>query len=458
MAAAYLDVEDDIIALASAPGSGALALIRVAGPTCLSRFGGAFSRPRALAAAPGRTAVYGHVVLPSGERVDEAVALVFRAPSSYTGQDGVDLMCHGGAATSERILAALSGLGFRRALPGEFTFRAFAAGRLDLARAEAVDELVRAKTMTAQADALARLSGGLSKEIGALRDGLIRLAAACALRLDYGEDEAPEDLASERPALAAVAAECHRLASTYRVGRLLREGAFVVLAGPTNAGKSSLFNRLLKEERAIVSDVHGTTRDWLEAQLDLDGLPVRLSDTAGLRDALDPVEAEGVRRTRLAASGADAVVYVADATVGLSASDEAFLAEHPLALRVWNKVDAEAARPAPPGWIPVSALAGTGERDLAAALRSALLAEAVGGDPAQAPVPGSGISSARQRDALLRAGAAADGALAALDSGEPVDMIAVDLAEALAAVGELSGETAPEDVLDALFSNFCVGK
>jgi tRNA modification GTPase len=452
MARSYLCTQDDIAALATPSGAGALAVLRLAGPTSIERLSSAFSRPDALKAAAAGSALYGKLLDAEGLSVDEVVAVVFRGPKSYTGQDSVDLMCHGGLATVEAALGALFAAGFKQALPGEFTYRAFSSGKMDLVRAQAVDELVKARTRGAQSEALARLGGALSRELENLRRELLRLSAACALRLDYGEDENPDDFSVELPALRAARGRCQALADSYAVGRLFAEGALVALAGRTNAGKSSLFNRLLKEERAIVSGQHGTTRDYLEAELDLGGIPVRILDTAGLRESADPVEREGVRRSRALAEGADLIVYLADATAGLAPEDEEFLAGRPEALRVWNKVDDSRALPAPAGWLPLSALNGSGESALAAALL-----ERLAGRPARAE-PGLRISSARQRDALLRCAGALGDADEALASGEPADIVALDLATALAALGELVGDTSGEDVLDTMFSSFCVGK
>ncbi len=467
----YLDIEDDMAALATPPGTGALAVVRLAGPGSIARLAHAFSRPAALSGAPGHAAVYGKIAGPDGLAVDEVVAVVFRAPASYTGQDGVDIMCHGGQATVEGVMAALDACGFRRALPGEFTFRAFYNGKMDLARAEAVGELVSARTVAARADAFARLSGGLSRELSAIRARLVRIAAAFALRLDYGEDESPEDIIVELPALRQSREACLKLADSYAVGRVLRDGAVVALAGRTNAGKSSLFNRLLKEERAIVSGTHGTTRDYLEADLDLGGLPVRLVDTAGVRESTDPVEVEGVRRSLLVAGGADAVVYVVDALLGLTPEDEAFIAANSGAIKAWNKVDDPAAKPAPAGWTGVSATSGAGENELVAAIRTALLGTALlptahadgsvaaGIAPPSAIAPAAArIGTARHRDALLRAAASLGDAAAAGGAGGPGGMAAVGIAAPLAALGEITGETTSEDILESLFSNFCVGK
>jgi len=454
MAKGYLDTDDDIAALATPPGAGALAIVRTAGPACVEALAAFFSRPDALRAAAGGRTVHGRVVDGDGRSVDDVVVAVSRSPASYTGQDQADIMCHGGPAVTERLLEVLAAAGFRRALPGEFTFRAFAAGKLDLAQAEAVDELVKARTQAARAGALDRLSGSLGRALEPVRRELVGLSAALALALDYGDDgdeKAPADwLIAVRKARAA----CGELAETYAVGRLLRDGARVAVVGRTNAGKSSLFNRLLKEERAIVSARPGTTRDYIEADLDLGGVPVTLVDTAGVRDTVDPVEAEGVRRSAEAAAGADAVIYVVDATAGLDDVDRAFLVGRPDAVVAWNKLDLPGALPAPDGWLPVSAATGSGEPALVNAVGAALL----GGPGVRAVPTGARISTPRQREALGRAAAALADAEAALAGGRPLDMAAVDVAAALAAIGELCGDTTPEDILETLFSTFCVGK
>ncbi len=446
-------MDDDIAASATSPGPSALAVIRVAGPSSVRRLASVFSRPKALSTLPGYQALYGHIRKAGAQRVDQVVVLVFRAPASYTGQDGADIMCHGGSAGIDLIMATLVDAGFRRALPGEFTFRAFMNGKLDLAKAEAVHELIQARTEAAHDDALTRLSGGLSDELARAKTRLTKAAAACALGLDYGDDEVPDALRNSLGELTDLAESLENLAASWRVGRLLRDGALVVLAGGTNAGKSSLYNRLLKEERAIVSDVHGTTRDSLEAQLDLDGIPVRLVDTAGMRDSSDPVEQEGVRRSRLQADGADLLLYVVDAVLGLHEQDKTFLHGRERVLMVWNKVDDASAKPTPDGWIPVSAKTGAGERQLALAI-----AEAIRGPDASAAMGSLRVSTARQADALARTAAACRSALRAAAAGHALDMVSLDLAEAMAALGELTGETAPDDVLDAMFSGFCVGK
>ncbi len=455
MSSSYLDIDSDIVALASARGHGAIALVRIAGPSSIRRLSAIFSKPKSLLKLNGYQAVHGEVLGQDKSPADEVVALVFKAPNSYTGQDGADIMCHGGSATIEAVLSALDFGGFRPALPGEFTFRAFYNGKMDLARAEAVNELIVARTSAARADAYARLSGALSKELSVLKEGLVDTAATLALGMDYGEEEAGEDMKAELELLEKTRSACLKLASSYKVGKAFKDGVMVALAGKTNAGKSSIFNRLLKEERAIVSPVAGTTRDYIEAALDLGGIPVSIVDTAGVRESEDQVEAEGVRRSWLLADSADIVLYVVDAGLGLDAGDKEFLAAHPDAIKVWNKVDKEGARKAPGSWLEFSAKQGYGEETLVNAIQSAALG---GGQAALLSGREVRIGSARHKAALEKAAASLESAIALLNSGGPLDMAAVDLAAALDALAEISGEVSSEDILDRLFSSFCVGK
>lgn len=472
MPSGYLRLDVPIAALATAPVPAALAVVRTSGPGAPELAAKAFSRPEALAGAESHRAVHGFVRDPeTGKDADEVVALVFRAPSGYTGQDAVDFVCHGGPAAWEGVLAALEKAGFERALPGEFTFRAFAAGKMDLAAAEAVDELVRARTREAREDALDRLGGGLGREVSDLRGAVLEALAEAEARLDYGEDEladGPDELAA---AVEAARARVETLAESHAVGRMLSEGARVALAGPTNAGKSRLFNLFLKEERSIVSDSHGTTRDYIEADLDLDGIPVALFDTAGIRDAPDPVEAEGVRRSRLVAEGADLVVYLVDGTRGAAPRDMEALEALPGAIRVWNKIDRPECLPAPEGWIPLSAATGEGFPALAAALGARLRGGLSSGDLDEArraslppisgrPLPHTAprLASRRQADCARRAAGALASARDALVAGAHLDAAAVDLREAADALAELTGESVPELVLETIFSRFCVGK
>lgn len=449
-----------IAAVATALSESALSVVRAGGPGSIELAAKAFSRPAALRDAAGNSIVHGWIVAADGARVDEAVAVVFRAPRSFTGEDAVELMCHGGVATAKAVLRTLLDAGFREALPGEFSFRAFVNGKTDLTRAESIMELVGSKTEEARSRAVERLSGALQREIDEAKELLVGALAATELLLDYSEDDGVgEDEAGmlpDRESAEEARRRLRALAESYRVERLYREGATVAVAGRPNAGKSSLFNRLVKEERSIVSETPGTTRDWIEAWISVEGIPVRLVDTAGLRRADDPVERAGVERSRALVDGADLTLYVVDGVAGALAEDAAFLARQGAkpTLAVWNKIDAGAPA-APEGYIGASAETGAGIPALAAAM-----AERLSGDAGRERSGGAevGIASERQKALVDRALAAVDEALARADAGLALDLVAPELREAVDALGEITGEVSTEDLLENMFGRFCVGK
>ncbi len=469
MARTYLDTGRPIFALATAPGRAALAVIRVSGSSALERCDRCFSGLRPLSDARGYSLLHGFLVDPdSGERIDEVVASIFRGPRSFTGEDSVEFSCHGSPAVASRALAALERTGMSPALPGEFTFRAFINGKTDLVRAEAIAELAGAQCESARADALSRLSGTLSSEYASLRDAMLDLLAEIEARLDYPEEEGPDEAdaagapSPAQPGLAVLAsceARLERLSRSYLGGRLRQEGALVVVAGRPNAGKSSLFNLVTREERAIVSPEPGTTRDWLEAWIEIGGYAVRLVDTAGLRRAEGGVEAEGVRRSLDLSGRADVVVYLADGRAGLSSEDEEFIARHPGTIKLWNKIDAPDCLPAPRGggWLPVSAKKGDRLDSLEAALKKRLDSLAAGGDGGAS----SGeirLASERQKILVDRCLESARRAREGAAAGLPLDAIALDLREAAGFLGEITGEIAGEEVFDRIFGSFCLGK
>jgi tRNA modification GTPase len=421
-----------------------------------------------------------------GHRIDEVLVNVYRAPRSYTGEDGADIICHGGSAAPNAVLDVLLRTGFREALRGEFTFRAFANGKLGLARAESVLEMVDARTDKARENAVSRLSGVLETEIDAIKQDLVIALAALELSLDYSEldgvEYAPEGL-PERPLVNGALARLESLAEAYRSQRLYGTGALVVIAGKPNAGKSSLFNLLLKEERAIVTPVPGTTRDYIEATLDIGGIPVRLADTAGLREDAggDGIEAEGIRRSHALMDEADLVILVKDCGETVSGPPRAVPhAEgsplhrgQPLAPRaapytegsprarptvtVWNKIDLGGTRyPADSGQgVPLSAKTGAGLPELLQAVSEALL----GGQP---PEHGPALGTDRQRALVGRAIAAIKeaAALATPSAEEPsaLDLAASALKNAVDALGEITGEVTNDAILATMFAKFCVGK
>ncbi|MDR2110595.1 MAG: tRNA uridine-5-carboxymethylaminomethyl(34) synthesis GTPase MnmE [Spirochaetaceae bacterium] len=467
-----------IAAPATAPGESALALVRTSGKSAIDLAASVFSRPRKLFDAPGNSIVHGWIINPAGEnpgeRIDEVLISVYRAPRSYTGEDSLDITCHGGAATVGGIMDVLRKAGFRDALPGEFSFRAFMNGKLDLTRAESVMELVSAKTDRSRRRAVARLSGVLEGEIRDIKTLLTRVLAGTELFLDYSEDDlspgdGEPDRLPDRPLAEEALARLRSLAASYRMERLCHEGALVVIAGRPNAGKSSLFNRLLREDRSIVTDIPGTTRDWIEAWISIKGIPIRLADTAGLHVSGDAVERLGVERSRDLLAAADLAIYLVDGAVGVQAGDRDFFRdfapgetkEKPPVIVVWNKVDAV---PPPEGFspgfspagkpLPVSAKTGAGIPELAAVLAAAL-ETAHGGAGTDGP---AGIGTPRQKELIDAALEAVEGALALADRGEPLDLIAPLFREGVNALGEITGEVTTADILELMFSRFCVGK
>jgi tRNA modification GTPase len=464
----YLDPPVPIVALATARGEAALALVRASGAGAIELAASCFSRPKALLAARGRSLVHGFLVDPeSDEAVDEVLVSVFRAPSSPTGEDQVEISLHGSPVVSRRALEVLERAGFTPALPGEFSFRAFVNGKTDLVRAEAMNDLVRARSEGARAEALALLSGGLSRRLAAAREELLSLIAAVELRLDYGEDEVGEEVDASQ--IERLRQDLQALSESYAIGRVYKEGLRAVLAGPVNAGKSSLFNLFLREERSIVSPIPGTTRDYIEAEVEIGGVSVRLFDTAGLRESGDSVEAEGVARSRRVLAEADIVIYLVDASASVDFASAAG-AIPAGALVVLNKIDALSTpiRELPAGWIPVSATTGEGFPALVADLEKKIHA-CLDGAAARLPLgeglaSGKGaaarevhIASERQRLLLERAAGSLDLARKDAEDGA-LDGLAVDLREAAEALGEISGEIATPEILETIFSRFCVGK
>jgi tRNA modification GTPase len=450
------DTKDIIYALATPWGNSALAVIRISGEGSLDRLATLFDRPNALHKAPSHSLVHGFLVDPlSAAHVDEVVVALFKDGRGYTGEESAELSVHGSTIGIEQILALLEHAGMRPAAPGEFTFRAFMHGRMDLTQAEAVREIVASRSNTARALALNRLEGALFARIEAIKQAVLDVLAAVEVQLDYAEDELPDQFDFPFDRLAQAKERLEALAATYHVGKLYAQGAKVVIAGSTNAGKSTLFNLLLRQERSIVSDQHGTTRDFIEAAMTVAGIPVRLYDTAGLREqASDSVEKEGIHRTALLLDQADLILLMIDGTEIRHASEAVKrLMDDKRCIVVWNKADVAVREHAPAGSIAISAKTGSGMVALLEEMARRLKLDRLSTESADVV-----IESQRQHDAVERALQAIDSAVNFARSAVPLDIVALDLSEAVDALGSLTGEVASDDILDRIFSGFCVGK
>ena len=441
------------VATAVAPGQGGIAVIRLSGPA-------AEATGRSVVHCPGRQewgshrVVYGHVIDGEGRRLDEVLLLLMRGPRSFTGEDVVEIHCHGGVIAVQRVLEqVLRQPGVRRAHPGEFSQRAVLNGRLDLTRAEAVSELVAARSRRAAELAMAGLDGGIQAQITALRERLLDQLTELEARVDFEEDLPPLDGEALLQQLQAVRLELQQLVRDGERGDALRQGLRVALVGRPNVGKSSLLNRLSRRERAIVTDLPGTTRDLLESEIVLEGVPITLLDTAGIRSTDDAVEQLGIARSEEALATADVVLLVLDGHAGWTAEDAALLARIPAQIPrilVANKADLPAGTFPQPVDVQLSALEGTGEADLVQALLERCGAAGT-----------EGVLLAlnqRQRDLAARAAEALDRSQEVAAQQLPWDFWTIDLREAIRALGEITGEELTEAVLDRVFSRFCIGK
>ncbi len=441
------------VATAVAPGQGSVAIVRLSGPE-------AEAIGRRLFEAPGQQVwdshrvLYGHVVDPaSGERVDEALLLLMRAPRSFTRETVVELHCHGGVVAVRRVMELVLAAGARRALPGEFSQRAFLNGRLDLTRAEAISEMITARSRRSAQLAMAGIDGGLQRRITALRERLLDQLAELEARVDFEEDLPPLDGDAVAAAIVEVRGELEQLVAEARQGELLREGLRVAIVGRPNVGKSSLLNLLSRRERAIVTDLPGTTRDLLESELVLDGVPLTLLDTAGIRPTSDVVERLGIERSREALAAADAVLLLFDLTAGWTTEDQQLrelVPDGAAVLVVGNKADAAGARAIAPADVAISALTGEGREVLVERLLERCGASEVHGLQV--------ALNTRQRDLAASAAEALGRSLEAAAAQLPWDFWTIDLRGAVRSLGEITGEEVSEAVLDRVFSRFCIGK
>jgi tRNA modification GTPase len=454
--------DDTIAAIATPLGEGGLAVIRISGPQafavadrCFTPVGKNSLKP---SDAPTHTIHFGRVVH-DGKTVDEALVAVMRAPRTFTREDVVEITCHGGILPAKMVLDAVLAGGARLAEPGEFTRRAFLNGRIDLAQAEAVADVIHSRTELALCAANEQLAGKLSQRINQLRDDMVKTLAHVEAHIDFpDEDIAPDTKAQLISRLERGVAFMDELLRTANEGQILRRGIRAAIVGRPNAGKSSLLNQLLGHDRAIVSPIPGTTRDTIEETANIRGLPVVFIDTAGLREARDEIEGEGIRRSRQTLQNAEFILHVLDASEPLTPADENYLAEFSGKQRilVLNKCDLPAKLFVPGGLnaasVSVCCLTGKGIESLKDAIKELVWSGEIKTEMLQVMI------NSRHQDALNRARVATQRTVEAIRAGDTLELAAMDLRIAVNAVGEIVGKTTTEDLLDMIFSQFCIGK
>lgn len=447
---AIQEINDTICAISTPPGSGGIAVVRISGPQAI-KIADSLWRGKSLENAATHSAHFGTVVDADGSELDEGVATVFRGPRSFTGEDTVEISVHGSKWIQRQVVNALIDKGARSAGPGEFTRRAFASGRLDLVQAEAVADLIASSSRAAARVALSQMRGGVSSRLDTLRTKLIELAALLELELDFSEEDvefASRDKLVE--ATSNILQELRRLLSTFRSGAAIKDGIPVAIAGATNAGKSSLLNALLGEERAIVSDIHGTTRDTIEDTIEIGDYLFRFIDTAGIRRTDDKIERLGIERSMRALEHARIVLHVIDASAP-KAIELGSVAEDATIITIMNKCDVADAG-ASEG-VRISALTGEGIDMVRNSLVQA--AERESGNTGEDAVM---ITNVRHAEALKSAATSAEALLDGLRTTIPADLLAQDLRETLHHLSTITGEITTNDILINIFENFCIGK
>lgn len=460
-------IKNTIAAISTPPGKGGIAVVRISGEQAFSIIESIFHCQDKQPLQKSHRAYHGWIV-DGNESIDEVVAILFKKPNSYTGEDVVEISCHGGVYVSQRILEIVIDKGARISDPGEFTQRAFINGKMDLSQAEAVADLIQAQTEASRRVAVYQLEGRLSEEVNRLRNALIQICSLLEIELDFGEEDIElidrEEIGKR---LRTVREELDRLIQSYRRGKVCREGVRMVILGKPNVGKSSILNVLIEKERAIVTEIPGTTRDLVEDVLDIEGILFTVIDTAGIRDiknVRDPIEREGIRRTEDVLKTADLVLFVFDNSQSLDTEDEAIIRiiqdENKRAVHVINKVDlkskiekkvlAKWVRDLP--LVKVSALTKQGISDLV----QILYKEALFGD-----LPEAGeliLNNIRHYQSIVKAKKCICLAEESLDNKLSQEFIALDIRGALEGIGEITGQTTPEDILNHIFAGFCIGK
>ncbi len=447
--------EDTICAIGTAFGTAGIAVIRVSGKDAIAIADSLFRGRHPLREAVSHSAHYGTIV--RGETtLDEVVCTVYRAPHSFTGEDTVEIACHGSLFIQQELLRWLVDAGARMADRGEFTKRAFLNGRMDLAQSEAVADLIAANSAAEKDIALSQLRGGVSGKIAELRDKLLTFTSLLELELDFADHEELEF--ADRPQLLSVLQDAEtmirNLTASFEAGNAIKQGVQVAIVGAPNAGKSTLLNALLGDDRAIVSDIRGTTRDTVEDTMTIRGVQVRLTDTAGIQNTVDTIEQLGIERSLQAIRKAHIVIELIDSTDPQSVVDESMLGERQVWLRVYNKRDISSQRPTANSQQPTVISISAKHGDIAPLM--ARIEEEVSRLTQHSD--SVLISNARHYEALCRAGEALERVRYGLQDGLSGELIALDLHDALDALGEITGEVSSQDVLNTIFERFCIGK
>lgn len=456
---------DTIAAISTPPGEGGISIIRISGVDALKTASQIY-RGKDLNKVNSHTINYGHIIDPeNGNEVDEVMVSVMRAPHTYTKEDIVEINCHGGIVATNRILQIILGLDARLAKPGEFTERAFLNGRIDLSQAEAVMDLIRAKTDQSMKVALDQLDGNLSHLITNLRQNILDVLAQVEVNIDYPEYDDVETMTARllKEKAIEVKAKIQQLLSTAKQGKVLRDGLATAIIGHPNVGKSSILNHLLHEDKAIVTDVAGTTRDVIEEYVNVQGVPLKLVDTAGIHETEDKVEKIGVDRSRKALSQADLVILVLDSSVPLRDEDRELLREtnHMQRIVVLNKSDLEVKINLnelqeyvdDKEIIKSSAVSPLGTKDLEDRIAAMFFAGSIENTSNNIMV-----TNARHIGLLKQAETALDAVLEGIETGMPVDLVQIDMTRTWDLLGEITGDSYQDELLDQLFSQFCLGK
>jgi len=451
----YLNQQDTIAAIGTALGAGAIALVRLTGPKAIEIAEAIFSRR--LESLPARTCHYGKILAEDGQVLDDVLAVTFKAPHSFTGEDMVEFHCHGGMLIPQQVLARLLRAGARMALPGEFSSRAVCNGKLDLVQAEAIQSLIASRSEQAARLARRQLEGVLSQKLRSLMAQMTDLAGILEAWVDFPEEDLEFASFDEvTSALEALNQELLELHGSYQRGRRIQGGFTMALGGVPNAGKSSLMNALLGRDRAIVTEIPGTTRDLLEGELQVGGYSVRLLDTAGLRHTSELIEAEGIRRSLGALKDADLRLLVLDSQRGLDEAQQQLIKEWsgPNTICIWNKIDLT---PAPScaiqgTQIRVSARHGTHLNELIRALENIINQE--GANHADAHL----LTEERHAEAVQLAAQHLQGVIDGLQNGISAEYVAFEMRQSLQCIAQLLGLDVHESILSAIFSRFCLGK